>query len=186
MNRLGRSIGLFFVGILISLFAFQSKSYAWCTPAWPGPSCTWPLTAICSGSISWCCSQTSECPRETFPGGTSRNALICDFTDDKKAACQSCMAGGNNIWTAAGCLPATPEKFAEKFLGIAVGLAGGIAFLMILFGGFQMMTSAGNPEQLNAGKELIGSSIAGLLLVVFSVFILQFIGVNILGIPGFG
>ena len=48
-----------------------------------------------------------------------------------------------------------------------------------------MMTSAGNPEQLNAGKELIGSSIAGLLLVVFSVFILQFIGVNILGIPGF-
>ena len=68
------------------------------------------------------------------------------------------MADGNNIWTAVGCLPATPEKFAEKFLGIAVGLAGGIAFLMILFGGFQMMTRATlNNSML---KELIGSSIA--------------------------
>lgn len=67
-----------------------------------------------------------------------------------------------------------------------MGIAGGIAFLLILFGGFQIITSAGNPEQLNAGKELISSAIAGLLLIIFSILLLKIIGFNILGIPDFG
>jgi Co/Zn/Cd efflux system component len=66
-----------------------------------------------------------------------------------------------------------------------MGLAGGIAFLLILFGGFQIMVSAGNPEQMNAGKEMVTSAIAGLLLIIFSVFLLRLIGYNILRIPGF-
>ncbi len=76
--------------------------------------------------------------------------------------------------------------FVSKLVGITVGIAGGIAFLLILFGGFQILTSAGNPEQLNAGRELISSAVAGLLLIIFSIFLLRLIGYNILGIPGFG
>jgi len=73
----------------------------------------------------------------------------------------------------------------QKILPFGMGIAGGIAFLLILIGGLQIMMSAGNPEKLNAGKELVSSAVAGLLLIVFSMFILRTIGADILGIPGF-
>lgn len=92
---------------------------------------------------------------------------------------------GDHVWTAIGCIPTNPTDFIAYLLQFAIGIAGGIAFLLILFGGFQMMTSAGNPERLNSGKELVGSAITGLLLIVFSIVLLKIIGVDILGIPGF-
>jgi hypothetical protein len=84
-----------------------------------------------------------------------------------------------------GCIPTEPTALIAKVITFGIGMAGGIAFLLILFGGFQILTSAGNPEQLNAGRELITSAISGLLLIIFSVFVLRIIGVDILGLPGF-
>lgn len=117
----------------------------------------------------------------------------CDAISDptQKSGCDSCMGKDTSpgVWTAIGCIEsidANPAALLKKILGLAMGIAGGIAFLLILFGGFQIMSSAGNPEQLSAGRELVTSAITGLLLIIFSVFILQFIGVNIIGIPGFG
>lgn len=123
---------------------------------------------------------------EGLPGNseTNRAGEVCSYANNN-ASCVSCFQGGGS-WTAIGCIPTSPAGFIAKFLSLGIGLAGGVAFLLILFGGFQMMTSAGNPEQINAGKELIGSAIAGLILIIFSIFILRFIGYNVLGIPGFG
>jgi Co/Zn/Cd efflux system component len=73
----------------------------------------------------------------------------------------------------------------NTILTYSIGIGGVVAFLLIVFGGFQIILSAGNPEKIKAGKEMITSAIAGLLLIIFSVFILRLIGVNILGIPGF-
>ncbi len=90
------------------------------------------------------------------------------------------------VQTAIGCIPFTANGFVEKLFPIFISFGGAIAFLLILFGGVQMMTSAGNPEKLAAGKELIVSAITGLLLIIFSIFILRIIGYDILHIPGFG
>ncbi len=89
---------------------------------------------------------------------------------------------GPGINTALGCIPTTQTDFFAYFFRISIGVAGGIAFLLILYGGLKMMLSAGNPEALNEGRELVTSAIFGLLLIIFSVFILKLIGVNILGI----
>jgi hypothetical protein len=107
----------------------------------------------------------------------------CKFVDDaaKRAECKACAG----TWTAIGCIATDPNNLLGTILRFGLGLAGGIAFLLILFGGLQIMTSAGNPEQLNAGRELITSAIIGLILILFSIFLLQFIGVNIIGIPEF-
>jgi hypothetical protein len=63
-------------------------------------------------------------------------------------------------------------------------MGGGVAFLLILFSGFQTMMSAGNPEKLHEAKELMTAAISGLLLIIFSVFLLKLVGVDILQIPG--
>ncbi len=110
---------------------------------------------------------------------------VCQFAGSKSGACESCMANGKGAWTAFGCIKTDPGVFVGEVLRIGIGVGGGIAFLLILFGGFQILTSAGNPEQLAAGRELVTSAITGLLLIIFSVFLLRLIGVNILGIPEF-
>jgi 3-phosphoglycerate kinase len=93
------------------------------------------------------------------------------------------LAGGKGVDTAIGCIPieniTALTTFVMRWL---LGIGGGIAFLMILFAGFQIMTSSGDPKKLSSGQELLTSAVSGLILVIFSIFILRLIGVNILGI----
>ena len=73
----------------------------------------------------------------------------------------------------------------NNIIPYAIGLGGLIAFILMVFGGLQIILSGGNPEKVKAGKEIITSAIAGLLLIIFSVFILKLIGVDLLNLPGF-
>jgi len=90
------------------------------------------------------------------------------------------------IPTAIGCIHTSPAVFVKDLLTFLLGISGGLAFLMMLIGAFQMLTSAGNPETLHAGRERLTSAVIGLLIVIFAVLLLQIIGLDILRIPGFG
>lgn len=92
-----------------------------------------------------------------------------------------------SINTAIGCIPINDTNaFLGFILGWAVGIGGGVAFLLIIVAGFQIMTSGGNPDRLKAGQELMTSAIAGLIMLIFSIFILRLIGVDILGLSALG
>src|SRR3989344_2800115 len=98
-------------------------------------------------------------------------------------AAESITCGGATVNTALGCISfADANSFIETILRLGIGIGGGIAFILMLVAGFQIMTSSGNPERLRAGQELLTSAIAGLILLVFSVFILRTIGIDILSI----
>ncbi len=99
----------------------------------------------------------------------------------------TCMANGKKgINTAIGCIPFENQNdMVTWLLSWGVGISGGIAFLLILYAGFMIMTSSGDPKRLQAGQELLTSAIGGVLLLIFSVFILGVIGVDILHLPGF-
>lgn len=100
---------------------------------------------------------------------------------------KTCPVGGTGFETAIGCIPVeSPQGFATFFIKWAMGIAGGIALVLIGYAGFMIMTSAGNPQKLQAGKELLTAAITGLVLLLFGVFALRFVGVDILKIPGFG
>jgi hypothetical protein len=190
MRKIALIIGLFAALLFVPL----SKPSAGCVNTFIScPENT--ITCVSNGVTGKkCCDSVNECPTGTRPQGVDQTYNICDGIPDgtKRNACRACMGGSDDgsggpgsTWTAIGCIKTDPSDLLGTIIGLGMGVAGGIAFLLILFGGLQIMTSAGNPEQLNAGRELVSSAITGLLLIIFSIFLLQFIGVNVIGIPGF-
>lgn len=114
-------------------------------------------------------------------------AIFANFSLPSKVLAQTqAILCTNGINTAIGCVPVLAndngKSFANFLLKWGIGVGSGIAFLLILYSGFMIMTSTGNPERLKAGQELLTSAISGILLLIFSIFLLNLIGVNILGI----
>lgn len=89
-------------------------------------------------------------------------------------------------YTVIGCLPTNPANFIQKVVTFTTTVAGGITFLLLIYGSFKVLNSRGDPVQLAHGKGLLVSAMIALFLIIFSVFILRFVGVNIFQLPGFG
>ncbi len=148
-------------------------------------------------------SDKATCDQACIAGGTTfqttTNVLLTQrckdpkdssFDKNKDVACtssigQPCGEGNKGMTAAIGCLQTEPGLLVKDILRFAIGIVGGLAFLLMLFGVFQMITSAGNPQTLKEGQERFTSAVIGLLLIIFSVLLLQIIGVDILNIPGF-
>lgn len=106
------------------------------------------------------------------------------FAVSPKGSC----SGADEVETAIGCISTkadtTGTSFFSSIIKIVIGLSGGIALLLMLYGIYIVTTSAGIPDKLKEGSEIITSAITGLIFIILSVFLLNLIGINILGIPG--
>lgn len=154
---------------------------------------TWGC-AIKTFSVTRDATSTETQPSQTAPGGGKEQAekIIQRGLTGKpvSAAGKSCEpegggAGTGGIATAIGCIPTEPKTFVEAVLKLAAGAGGGIALLLMVAGAFRMITSAGNPEAIKKGGEQFTSAIIGLLFILFSVLLLKFIGVDILGLGAY-
>ncbi|NTU46218.1 hypothetical protein HGA88_01185 [Candidatus Roizmanbacteria bacterium] len=115
--------------------------------------------------------------------------------NSERNECLTCVGalGGSNsaqnsggIWTAVGCVDFQLSGFIEKnLLGMGIGFGGAVASLCIIYAAFTMQTSRANPEKIKKAQEVLTSCIIGLLLIIFSIFILRLIGYDILMLPGF-
>ena len=151
-------------------------------------------TCTCNKSSFISCTNTDK-----GKGCASGYAPFCNFSFGASCGC-TCVGqltqsdvwcGGDTneykvINTAIGCIPVGETDFLNTIIGWAIGIGSGVAFLLIVYSGFMIMTSSGSPERLQAGRELLTAAIAGLILLIFSVFILKFIGVDIFGLCKFG
>lgn len=96
-----------------------------------------------------------------------------------------CPNDPNAISTAIGCLPIGDKNaFLTFILRWAIGISGGVSFILIIISGFMIMTASGDKRKLQSGRELLTAAIAGIILIIFSVFILDLVGIRILRIPG--
>lgn len=135
------------------------------------------------------------CKANASPALAALKPFCDNIGGSEKSRCYQCIGfnpsnpsqkleGG--VWTAIGCIKTSASQFiTETVMGLGISLAGVIAFLCIIYSAFMLQTSGGNPERIKKAQEMLTSCIMGLILIIFSVFILRMIGVDILKIPGF-
>ncbi|HRN70302.1 MAG TPA: pilin [Candidatus Woesebacteria bacterium] len=123
-----------------------------------------------------------------------RPSLCKTVPQAEASACTECVQppqgsnyeGRPGVWTGIGCVRTNFSDFiTDTIFRTGLGIAGLIALGCIIYASFLMQTSQGNPEQIQKAQEMITSCITGLIMIIFSVFILRVIGVDILRIPGF-
>jgi len=142
-------------------------------PGEPGGACLQGVSPPCSGGAQ--CIGGRCVAQNAGNGGTGDGS-----TTEEKVRC---LGQPGTVNTAIGCIPlGDVNSMARFFIGWALGVAGGIALLMIGLASFRIATSQGNPQRLQGGQELLMSAIGGLLMVVLSIYLLRFIGVDLLGL----
>lgn len=167
-----------------------------------------PSSASAQGSFN-CVSQipTGSCfliPKTACPAGYEYPYEVCNTITDKDECNaitnQPCVpisqaggppsdllcSGGKGINTALGCLQIDTSAFTLQLVKFIIGIAGGIAIIMMLIGTVLFASGGSNPEQVKRGKEIFTGALVGLLFIVFSVVILQIITRDILQLKNFG
>lgn len=83
--------------------------------------------------------------------------------------------------------PATIKDFEGVFsnvLGLLIGLGAIIFFIMLILGGFNIMSAGGDPKALEGAKKTITYAIGGMILLALSLLIFKvveaFTGVDLL------
>ena len=75
----------------------------------------------------------------------------------------------------------TTEGLINSIVKFAVPLSVTCVFVLLIYAGYLLMSSQGNPDKLQEGKEIITNALIGFALVLLSVAILYLIS-NTLGI----
>ena len=85
-----------------------------------------------------------------------------------------------------GNLTATLPELVRYVFNFSIAIGGLVAFVMLVYGGFRYLTSAGSPAAQTDAKDILTSAIIGLLLLLTSVLLLQVINPDILMLKPLG
>lgn len=126
------------------------------------------------GTTRWCCDTSEE---------EGHNAWVpeecpCDPEEFSEEFCTENPA----LMTALGCVPTHPLYFIAYWRETFIALGGGIALLFMIVGALFVLTSQGNPEKVKRGKEIFIGGLTGLVVMIFTAFVLNFITVDILNL----
>jgi hypothetical protein len=146
---------------------------------------------VCLSEGQICCGRPEKTLEEIKKeADTLGEFSYCDQVPagDQRDACNACVGGdpGNKVYTAVGCISTSGSALAGDLIRLFLGVSGGIALLSILAASFILSTSRGDTNKVKQAKDLMTAAVSGLFFIIFSVIILNFIGVEILKIPGLG
>lgn len=120
---------------------------------------------------------TFECecvPSSQIPNFEKSNTTNLTFS--------KCNDGSQGVETALGCVKGDLGSFVNLIFNLALGLAGGLAVLFIIIGGFKVAMSQGDVDALQDGRDMITKAITGLVFILLASTILAIIGIDILGL----
>lgn len=95
------------------------------------------------------------------------------------------MCENGVLKTDLGEIPCNPTGFASSLYGIGLSFIGVVALLFIVYGGFLILTSQGNEDQLRRGRAYITYSIIGVVLAIGGYALYQILAIDVIKIPGF-
>ena len=149
----------------------------------PGCDCVLQSSLDCGHNGEKCC-PGGTCFSPATPANSGMGCACVEVGGGNIGGFRPALCSdGVSISTALGCIPVKDTQALTEFLlKWGIGIAGGIAFLLIVYAAFMIITSAGNPQRLQAGKELLTAAFVGLTLLILSAFILRVIGKDILRI----
>ena len=75
----------------------------------------------------------------------------------------------------------TPQELLGQILNGMFGIIGSLALVMFIFGGLVWMTSAGNPEKVKKGRDILVWSAIGLFVIFSSYALVRFVLSSIAG-----
>lgn len=160
----------------------------------------------CSPAVNQCFAAGTQIPGPTGSGGTSAPSgpvtkgffplVHCPSGDEIKTTVKvgpintgieiPDVPADAGIQTAIGCIPTGQmTSFVGFLLKWALGVSGGIMVLMVIVSGYSLVTSSGDPQKVQAVKENLTSIFAGLILIGFSLVLLEVIGADLLQLPRF-
>jgi len=119
-----------------------------------------PLTAFAFGSEAAC-----DLSNYKAPGG-----LLADLTHKECTACGQCDIADFFI-------------VGNTIVKLILGLSGSVMLLMVVYGGFLWLSSAGNSSQVDKGKKVVTGALIGLVIVFGAYTAVQFI-LGALGLGG--
>jgi Cys-rich repeat protein len=127
-----------------------------------------PSGQFCDASKTWECA-----PRQGSGGTNTGNTITCpEGTVSKNGVC---VPNGG---------PGAPGSFAKidtlgqlikTVLQYLLYLAGAIAVIFIVVGGYQYITAAGNEESAEKGKKTLINALIGLIAIVMAFAIVQIV-----------
>lgn len=143
----------------------------------------------CEKDFRVCAEGDESCISFGGDSGTAGEYSICESNlgpnSTSLGACTSCYGAGG-IWTAVGCISQNPRSLVTKLINVGIGISGGVALLIILASAFSLTMSQGDLKKTSDAKEWLTAAVIGLIFIILSVSILEFVGNTVLRIPGFG
>lgn len=109
---------------------------------------------------------TGTTPTGGCPSGTSPKGPICV---------------PNNPLGTGGLFGGTIGEIAARIISILLTLAGMVAVIFVIIGGFYWMTARGNETQAANGRKTVINALIGLVIVVMSYLIVQIVTNFIMG-----
>jgi len=160
-------------------FAIENVSQLKCgDPCSPNdPNCPDECKARVTMGNVWYCLR----PEDPNPGEPTREPTSAPINIEISCTTKD---GEDGVKTALGCIPTDPMDLVKWLFPYLLGFGGLAAFGLIVYSGFRLMTSSGDPQKIQGAKETITSAITGLIFIILSLFLLRLIGVDILGLPG--
>ena len=148
------------------------------------PYCKSPHSEFNTLGTSLCRVTASSCKGIDCAGVSSLvQATQKEYNDKIKA---SGGGGGGGVAEASTAsiknpmtIASSPQVFIGKIINAVMGIVGSLALLMFILGGLIWMTSAGSPEKVKKGRDIVIWSVLGLVVVFASYGLVSFLIKNV-------